>query len=84
VWFVAVREDGHLDWPTRLRVSVGIAYRLDSVIRSCTDREARRRPAMTEVARQLREITAMPPDAATPKVSPLWWAELEIISTEAT
>ena len=58
--------------------------RLDSVIRSCTGREARRRPAMTEVARRLREITAMSPDAATPKVSPLWWAELEIISTEAT
>ncbi|CAM0955960.1 unnamed protein product [Alopecurus aequalis] len=58
--------------------------RLDSVIRSCTDREARRRPGMTEIARRLREITAMPPDAATPKVSPLWWAELEIISTEAT
>uniref|UniRef100_M8CEC7 Putative LRR receptor-like serine/threonine-protein kinase MRH1 n=1 Tax=Aegilops tauschii TaxID=37682 RepID=M8CEC7_AEGTA len=58
--------------------------RLDGVIRSCTDREARRRPAMSEVARRLREITAMPPDAATPKVSPLWWAELEIISTEAT
>jgi len=58
--------------------------RLDSVIRSCTDREARRRPAMTEVARRLREITAMPPDAATPRVSPLWWAELEIVSTEAT
>jgi len=57
---------------------------LDGVIRSCTDREARRRPTMTEVARRLREITAMPPDAATPKVSPLWWAELEIISTEAT
>jgi hypothetical protein len=38
---------------------------------------------MTEVARRLREITAMPPDAATPKVSPLWWAELQIISTEA-
>ncbi|VAH06440.1 probable inactive receptor-like protein kinase At3g56050 [Triticum dicoccoides] len=58
--------------------------RLDGVIRSCTDREARRRPAMAEVARRLRGITAMPPEAATPKVSPLWWAELEIISTEAT
>ncbi|KAK1670192.1 hypothetical protein QYE76_058351 [Lolium multiflorum] len=56
--------------------------RLDIVIRSCTDWEARRRPVMTEVARQLREITAMPPDAATPKVSSLWWGELEIISTE--
>ena len=31
-----------------------------------------------------RALLAMPPDAATPKVSPLWWAELEIISTEAT
>ncbi|CAN6347235.1 unnamed protein product [Urochloa humidicola] len=56
--------------------------RLDGVIRGCTDRDPRRRPAMPEVARRLREITAMPPDAATPKVSPLWWAELEIISTE--
>jgi hypothetical protein len=58
------------------------ADRLDGVIRGCTDREPRRRLTMPEVARQLREITAMPPDAATPKVSPLWWAELEIISTE--
>ncbi|KAF8652467.1 hypothetical protein HU200_062800 [Digitaria exilis] len=56
--------------------------RLDGVIRGCTDREPRRRMTMAEVARRLREITAMPPDAATPKVSPLWWAELEIISTE--
>ncbi|XP_062231141.1 inactive receptor-like serine/threonine-protein kinase At2g40270 [Phragmites australis] len=56
--------------------------RMDGVIRGCTDREPRRRLTMPEVARRLREITAMPPDAATPKVSPLWWAELEIISTE--
>ncbi|GJM88316.1 hypothetical protein PR202_ga04365 [Eleusine coracana subsp. coracana] len=56
--------------------------KLDGVIRGCTDREPRRRLTMPEVARRLREITAMPPDAATPKVSPLWWAELEIISTE--
>jgi len=56
--------------------------RLDGVIRGCTDREPRRRLTMPEVARRLREITAMPPDAATPKLSPLWWAELEIISTE--
>jgi hypothetical protein len=59
-----------------------VADRLDGVIRGCTDREPRRRLTMTNVASQLREITAMPPDAATPKVSPLWWAELEIISTE--
>lgn len=57
--------------------------RLDAVVRSCADRDPRRRPSMADVAARLREITAMPPDAATPKVSPLWWAELEIISTEA-
>uniref|UniRef100_A0A0A9CQY0 Protein kinase domain-containing protein n=1 Tax=Arundo donax TaxID=35708 RepID=A0A0A9CQY0_ARUDO len=56
--------------------------RLDGIIRGCTDRETRQRLTMPEVARRLREITAMPPDAATPKMSPLWWAELEIISTE--
>uniref|UniRef100_A0A0E0DQC2 Protein kinase domain-containing protein n=1 Tax=Oryza meridionalis TaxID=40149 RepID=A0A0E0DQC2_9ORYZ len=57
--------------------------RLDAVVRSCADRDPRRRPSMADVAARLREITAMPPDAAIPKVSPLWWAELEIISTEA-
>uniref|UniRef100_A0A0D9WFE5 Protein kinase domain-containing protein n=1 Tax=Leersia perrieri TaxID=77586 RepID=A0A0D9WFE5_9ORYZ len=57
--------------------------RLDAVVRSCTERDPRRRPDMGDVARLLREITALPPDAATPRVSPLWWAELEIISTEA-
>lgn len=74
--------DPGLRWNATLQAET--VNRLDSVIRSCTDREARRRPAMAEVARWLREITAMPPEAATPKVSPLWWAELEIISTEAT
>lgn len=56
--------------------------RLDGVIRGCTDREPRRRLTIAEVAKRLREITAMSPDAATPKVSPLWWAELEIICAE--
>ncbi|KAJ1262332.1 hypothetical protein BS78_09G098600 [Paspalum vaginatum] len=71
-----------IDPALRRSFHVATVDRLDGVIRGCTDREPRRRPTMPEVARQLREITAMPPDAATPKVSPLWWAELEIISTE--
>ncbi|RWW75469.1 hypothetical protein BHE74_00016515, partial [Ensete ventricosum] len=55
---------------------------LCKVICCCIHPEAKERPTMVEVARRMRDITAMPPDGATPKVSPLWWAELEIISSE--
>ncbi|XP_020081979.1 protein MALE DISCOVERER 2-like isoform X2 [Ananas comosus] len=55
---------------------------LCEVIRSCIDSKLKKKPTMGEVASKLREITAMSPDGATPKVSPLWWAELEIISSE--
>ncbi|CAL9754268.1 unnamed protein product [Musa acuminata subsp. burmannicoides] len=55
---------------------------LCKVICCCIHLEAKERPTMAEVARRMRDITAMPPDGATPKVSPLWWAELEIISSE--
>lgn len=57
---------------------------LCKVICWCIHTEANERPTMAEVTRRLRDITAMPPDGATPKVSPLWWAELEIISSEAS
>uniref|UniRef100_A0A1D1ZGT3 Putative LRR receptor-like serine/threonine-protein kinase MRH1 n=1 Tax=Anthurium amnicola TaxID=1678845 RepID=A0A1D1ZGT3_9ARAE len=53
------------------------------VIRRCCNPEPQERPTMKEVAGQLRDITAVPPDGATPKLSPLWWAELEILSSEA-
>ncbi|KAJ0909468.1 putative protein kinase RLK-Pelle-LRR-VI-2 family [Helianthus annuus] len=43
-----------------------------------------RRPKMREVCSRLKEITRIAQDGATPKISPLWWAELEILSTEAT
>ncbi|XP_008789160.1 inactive receptor-like serine/threonine-protein kinase At2g40270 [Phoenix dactylifera] len=56
---------------------------LHEVIRSCTNPEPNEQLTMAEVASRLRDITAMPPDGATPKVSPLWWAELEIIASEA-
>ncbi|OVA02772.1 Protein kinase domain [Macleaya cordata] len=58
--------------------------KLCEVIRSCINADPKQRPTMREVTAQLREITAMAPDGATPKLSPLWWAELEILSTEAT
>lgn len=56
---------------------------LHEVIRSCTNPDPNEQPRMAEVASRLRDITAMPPDGATPKVSPLWWAELEIITSES-
>ncbi|KQK22117.1 protein MALE DISCOVERER 2 isoform X2 [Brachypodium distachyon] len=59
------------------------ARALCDVARSCIDPDPKRRPTMAEVAAQLKEITALGPDGATPKVSPLWWAELEIMSAES-
>ncbi|CAK9164174.1 unnamed protein product [Ilex paraguariensis] len=46
--------------------------------------DPKQRPTMREVTAMLKEITAMGPDGATPKVSPLWWAELEILSSESS
>ncbi|XP_024980234.1 inactive receptor-like serine/threonine-protein kinase At2g40270 [Cynara cardunculus var. scolymus] len=54
------------------------------VIRSCVNPDPRRRPKMREVTSKLKEMTRISQDGATPKISPLWWAELEILSTEAT
>ncbi|MCD9640756.1 hypothetical protein HAX54_026284 [Datura stramonium] len=57
--------------------------RVAYVIKMCVHPEPRRRPTMRDVSARLREITGIGPDGATPRLSPLWWAELEIISTEA-
>ncbi|XP_073017245.1 probable inactive receptor-like protein kinase At3g56050 [Primulina eburnea] len=54
-----------------------------NVIKMCTNQDPRRRPSMKEVCLMLREVTNIGPDGAIPKVSHLWWAELEILSTEA-
>ncbi|KAF8394880.1 hypothetical protein HHK36_018817 [Tetracentron sinense] len=58
--------------------------KLFEVIKSCVHPNPNQRPTMREVTARLREITAMGPDGAIPKLSPLWWAELEILSTEAS
>ncbi|KAG1338045.1 inactive receptor-like serine/threonine-protein kinase [Cocos nucifera] len=65
--------------PTLRSVREEVVSALCEVIRSCINPEPKERPTMTEVASQMRLITAMPPDEATPKLSPLWWAELEIL-----
>lgn len=51
-----------------------------NVITDCVQPEPRKRPTMKEVVTKLREVIAISPEAATPKLSPLWWAELEILS----
>ncbi|KAF8409065.1 hypothetical protein HHK36_005137 [Tetracentron sinense] len=54
------------------------------VIQDCIQQDPRQRPTMREITSKLREVIAISPDAATPRLSPLWWAELEILSVEAT
>ncbi|OMO82826.1 hypothetical protein CCACVL1_11750 [Corchorus capsularis] len=58
--------------------------KLFEVIKSCVHPDPKERPTMREIAAKLKEITSMGPDGATPKLSPLWWAELEILSTEGS
>ncbi|XP_023007287.1 inactive receptor-like serine/threonine-protein kinase At2g40270 [Cucurbita maxima] len=57
---------------------------LSQVIKMCVQPELEQRLTMPEIAARLREITALEPDAAMPRESPLWWAELEILSTETS
>ncbi|CAN8274592.1 unnamed protein product [Cochlearia groenlandica] len=54
------------------------------VIRKCLKQEQGQRPSMKEVAEQLKQVLNITPEKATPRSSPLWWAELEILSSEAT
>ncbi|THG04935.1 hypothetical protein TEA_012157 [Camellia sinensis var. sinensis] len=54
------------------------------VIQDCIQQDARKRPTMKEVTSRLKEIIAITPDQAVPRLSPLWWAELEILSAEAS
>nr|KYP56487.1 putative LRR receptor-like serine/threonine-protein kinase At5g45840 family [Cajanus cajan] len=55
-----------------------------ALIKSCVHPDQKQRPTMKEVCVRLREITKITPEAATPKLSPLWWAELEISSVDAS
>ncbi|KAJ0242587.1 Protein MALE DISCOVERER 1 [Hirschfeldia incana] len=54
------------------------------VARHCLRTDQSLRPTMKDVIEQLREAINISPEQATPRLSPLWWAELEILSSEAT
>ncbi|KAI7746994.1 hypothetical protein M8C21_016302 [Ambrosia artemisiifolia] len=52
------------------------------VIEECIQQDALKRPTMKEVVTKLKEVLKISPDQAMPRLSPLWWAELEILSGE--
>lgn len=57
---------------------------LCEVIRSCINPNTEERPNVAQVAKQMKEVTRLSPEAVIPRDSPLWWAELEILSTEGS
>ncbi|XP_019439615.1 PREDICTED: protein MALE DISCOVERER 1-like isoform X2 [Lupinus angustifolius] len=54
------------------------------VIQDCIQPDPRVRPTMKEVTTKLREVLGISPEQTVPRHSPLWWAELEILSVETT
>ena len=54
------------------------------LVQDCIQTDPKKRPTMREVTNRLREVLSISPEAATPRLSPLWWAELEILSVEAS
>lgn len=54
------------------------------IAQECIKPDPRQRPLMKDITSRLRQVTCISPDQATPKLSPMWWAELEILSVEAT
>lgn len=57
---------------------------ISDLIKSCVHANQDQRPTIKQVCERLREITKISPEVAVPKLSPLWWAELEIASVDAS
>ena len=57
---------------------------LCEVIQDCVQSDPRSRPTMKDITSKLRGVIGISPEQAVPRLSPLWWAELEILSVEAT
>ncbi|KAF8714340.1 hypothetical protein HU200_027804 [Digitaria exilis] len=54
------------------------------VIQECIDPDPTRRPTMRDVVGKLRTPLGISPESAAPRLSPLWWAELELLSVKST
>ncbi|KAI7736199.1 hypothetical protein M8C21_007980, partial [Ambrosia artemisiifolia] len=50
------------------------------VIQECIKKDGSQRPSINEIIPKLREVLKVSPQQATPRLSPLWWAELELLS----
>ncbi|GAB4849382.1 hypothetical protein Ancab_004179 [Ancistrocladus abbreviatus] len=54
------------------------------VIKQCIVDDPRQRPTMKQITTKLREVINISVEGAHSRFSPLWWAELEILSMENT
>ena len=54
------------------------------VIKGCIQPDPKLRPTMRDTTTKLREVIDVTPEQAVPRLSPLWWAELEILSVETS
>ncbi|CAN1230027.1 Protein MALE DISCOVERER 1 [Linum grandiflorum] len=52
---------------------------LCEVAHECTNQDPRQRPQMKDIVPRLREVIGITGDQAVPRLSPLWWAELELL-----
>ncbi|XP_017221929.1 protein MALE DISCOVERER 2 isoform X2 [Daucus carota subsp. sativus] len=53
------------------------------IVQECIHQDPWKRPTLNEIISRLREVIRVSADSAAPRLSPLWWAELEILSAEA-
>lgn len=70
--------------PTLVSFQEEQLVQISALIKSCVNADQEQRPTIKQVCERLREITKISPDVAVPKLSPLWWAELEIASFDAS
>lgn len=70
--------------PTLKSFNLEQVEQIGEVIKSCVHHDPKQRPQMSKITARLRDITGIQPDGAAPKHSPLWWAELEIVTTDAS
>ncbi|KAJ3669040.1 hypothetical protein LUZ60_010990 [Juncus effusus] len=56
---------------------------LVEVLKDCINQDRNQRPTVADVAERMRGITGISPQQAVPRLSPLWWAELEVLGDES-
>ncbi|EEC79385.1 hypothetical protein OsI_20299 [Oryza sativa Indica Group] len=67
--------------PTLKSVPEEQVRELTKLVKLCLSEDPMERPTVAEVTAWMQEITGISEEEAIPKNSPLWWAELEIITS---